>query len=56
MDNNAVYQIPGMGAAEETAILDAIKNDIVTSTTDTIVDKESTGVDIVNIGVRFEST
>ena len=32
MDNNALYKKTGMGAAEETSILDRIENDISTST------------------------
>ena len=35
MDNNTVYKTPGMGDAEETEILDAIKNNITSSATDT---------------------
>ena len=38
MDNNAVDKTPFMGAAEETQILDAIENEIHTSTTETTID------------------
>ena len=55
-DNNAVYEIPVMGATEEIAILNAIDNDISVITRDTTVDMESTGVDINNTGVRVETT
>ena len=37
MDNNYVEEIPLMGAAKETEILDAIENDIAASTTYKIV-------------------
>ena len=56
MDNNAVDEILGMGAAEETANLDAIENDIEASTTYTTVGTESTGVEAGNIGMRGENT
>ena len=35
MDNKASNKTSGMGAAEETIILDTIENDIAASTTDT---------------------
>ena len=38
MDNNNSEKIPGMGDAEETAILDAIENDMAASTKYTTVD------------------
>ena len=56
MDNNSVDKKPGMEAAEETVILDAIENYIAASTTYTTVDMEITGVDVDNTGVRVEIT
>ena len=54
--NNTVDEIPGMGAFEETEILDAIENDITTSTTDKKVDRENTGVEVGNTGLHVENT
>ena len=56
MDNNALDKIPGMGAAEERAILDAIESDITTSTIDTTEYMEITGVEVGNTGVWVEIT
>ena len=56
MNNNAAYETPLMGATEETAILEVIKNDITVSTTDIAVYMEIIGVDINNKGVNDEST
>lgn len=56
MDNNALDKIPGMGAAEERAILDAIESDIATSTIDTTEYTEITGVEVGNTGVCVEIT
>ena len=49
MDNNNVDKITGMRAAEETSTLEATENDITTSTTDTKVEREITGVEVRNI-------
>ena len=56
MDINALYKIPGMGAAEERAILDVIESDIATSTIDTTEYTEITGVEVGNTGVCVEIT
>ena len=56
MDNNAVEEIPGIWATEETKILDPIENWTATSTIYTTLDMDITGVDIYNTGVRFENT
>ena len=61
MDNNSVDKKPGMEAAEETVILDAIENYIAASTIEattnsTIVDMETTGVEVENKLVRVEIT
>ena len=56
MVNNALDKIPGMGATEEIAILDAIESDIATSTIDTTEYMEITGVEVGNIGVWVEIT
>ena len=54
MDNNSTEKEPGMGAAEETEILDTIENYIAVSTIYTTVDMETTGVDADNTLVRVK--
>ena len=54
MDNNSTEKEPGMGAAEETEILDAIETYIAVSAIYTAVDMETTGVDAENTVVRVK--